>query len=32
MELTMTNSFDFCELNKQETMVVDGGCYVTIDR
>ena len=25
MELTMTNSFGFCELNEQEMMAVDGG-------
>lgn len=25
MELTMTNSFGFCELNEQEMMMVDGG-------
>ena len=28
MELTMTNSFGFCELNEQETMAVDGGSIV----
>ena len=25
MELTMTNSFGFCELNENEMMIVDGG-------
>lgn len=25
MELTMINSFGFCELNEQEMMMVDGG-------
>lgn len=25
MELTMTNSLGFCELNEQEMMMVDGG-------
>ena len=25
MELTMTNSFGFCELNENELMMVDGG-------
>ena len=25
MELTMTNSFGFCELNDQEMLMVDGG-------
>ncbi len=29
MELTMTNSFGFCELNEQEMMMVDGGGPVT---
>lgn len=28
MELTMTNSFGFCELNEQEIMMVDGGVKV----
>lgn len=28
MELTMTNSFGFCELNEQEMMMVDGGISV----
>ena len=27
MELTMTNSFGFCELNEQEMMMVDGGAW-----
>lgn len=25
MELTMTNSFGFCELNENEMMMIDGG-------
>lgn len=29
MELTMTNSFGFCELNEQEMMEVDGGAITT---
>ena len=29
MELTMTNSFGFCELNENEMMVVDGGAITT---
>ncbi len=28
MELTMTNSFGFCELNENEMMMVDGGATV----
>lgn len=30
MELTMTNSFGFCELNENEMMMVDGGSAVGI--